>query len=134
MEGKYYKKNSETIEKLKYDLRYYCNQNNLETQELDHPEKGWVFQLKKSSKITLGISSRAVTVIIQNINDDMVKISTGNIKWASKVTGGLVAIFSPLALIAFPVLVSTCVGLVKQNNMLKQIEQFIENRMTLIDN
>ncbi|KIL34234.1 hypothetical protein SD71_21595 [Cohnella kolymensis] len=89
--------------------------------------------MRKSSKITLGLSSRAVTVIIQNANDDMVKISIGKMKWASKVAGGLVALFSPVALVAFPFAVATLVGTVKQNNMFKQIEGFIKNRMTLID-
>ena len=89
--------------------------------------------MKQVSKITLGVSSSALTVIIQNVNDDTVKVSIGKMKWASKVAGGLVALFSPVALLAFPAAVATLVGTVKQNNMFKDIDGFIKERLILID-
>lgn len=129
MKELYFKKNENEIEALKEDIKRYSNQKGLELQELDDPEKGWVCQMEKKSSITLGIASRAVTVLISDFSNDTIKVSIGEAKWVSKLAGGLVVLFSPAALVTLIALPVTLTGVFKQKGMLKDLENLVNVRL-----
>lgn len=130
MKEKYFKQDIVALDKLKNDIRSYAQNNELEFQEEEDPVKGWVCQIKKDSKKTLGILSKAVTVIITPFNQDLLRVSIGEAKWMSKVAGGLVGLLGPGAVLTLVFIPMSIVGAVKQKSMNDDIERFIKIRLS----
>ena len=84
----YKKKTKENIQSFKEDIRLFLKQEGLVIQETDEAEDStqWVYQVKKESKLTLGVGSKATTITIDDFSDDTIKISVGQ-EWLSKLQG-----------------------------------------------
>lgn len=89
-------------------------------QETDEEEGStqWFCQVKKESKLTLGVGSKATTVIIDDFSDGTIKISVGQGKWLSKIAGSAATAFvtGPLFLLTGAVAVTGILGQVKLTN------------------
>lgn len=127
MKELYKKKDYENIRAFKNDIRLFAKENELvlqETSETSDTAK-WVCQMKKDSKFTLGIASKAITIIIDEFSDDTIKISVGEGKWLSKIAGSAATMIvsGPLLLIAGA---TTVTGIFKQAKLISQVQNLIE--------
>lgn len=118
MKEMYFKKDLAKIKSFKENVRVYANSKEVELQEQGDNDVEWVCQMKKDSKLTLSIGSKALTIVIEDFSDDMIKLRIGEGKWLSKITGGLVASVAsgPLFLVTAPTTVVGVFGQVKLNS------------------
>lgn len=126
MKEVYKKKNPEKVKAFKNDIRLFAKENELVIQETDETDSiKWICQLKKESKLTLGIASKALTIVIDEFSDDTIKISVGEGKWLPKIAGSAVTMVTsgPLFLLAGA---TTANGIFKQIKLAKQVQNFIE--------
>ena len=119
------KKNHEQLEAFKNDIRTFANENKLKFQEASDGEFEWVCQMRKNSKLTFGVASSAITIIIEDFSEDTMKIRVGKGKWMSKLAGSAATMLipGPLLLVAGA---ATVTGISKQMNLTKQISNFID--------
>lgn len=127
MKELYKKKNLENIQSFKNDIRLFAKENELVMQETDETDDSvqWVCQMKKESKMSLGIASKATTVIIDEFSNDTIKISVGQGKWLSKIAGtaATALVTGPLFLIAGATAVT---GVFRQMSLTRDILNLIE--------
>lgn len=127
MKELYKKKSLENIQSFKNDIRLFAKENELVIQETDETGDSpqWVCQMKKESKISLGIASKATTIIIDKFSDDTLKISVGQGKWLSKIAGSAATalVTGPLFLIAGATAVT---GIFGQMSLTKRILDLVE--------
>lgn len=119
------KKKYEQLKAFKNDIRIFAEENKLKFQEASDGEFEWVCQMRKNSKLTLGVRSRAVTIMIDDFSEDTIKIRVGKGKWKSKIAGSAATMLipGPLLLVAGA---ATVTGISKQMNLTKQITHFID--------
>jgi len=121
----YKKKNKDNIQSFKEDIRLFAKQEGLVIQETDEAEDStqWVCQVKKESKLTLGVSSKATTIIIDDFSDDTIKISVGQGKWLSKIAGSAATtlVTGPLFLLTGAVAVTGIFGQVRLTNKIHNL-------------
>ena len=120
------KKNIKNIESFKTDVRKFAKDNDLIFQESDESEQTkWVCQMKKESKITLGLTAKAITVIIDDFSEDTLKISVGEGKWISKIAGSAatMVLAGPLLLV---VGATTVTGIFGQIKLINKINNLVE--------
>lgn len=119
-------KDIKRINNFKRDIRKFAKENNLVFQESNEKDQSkWVCQMKRESKLTLGVASKAITIIIDDFSDSTIKISVGEGKWMSKIAGSAAtAILSgPLFLV---VGTTTVTGIFGQVKLMRQINSLIE--------
>lgn len=119
------KKNSQQLETFKNDIRLFAEDNKLKFQEASHSEFTWICQLRKNSKLTFGVASSAITIIVEDFSEDTIKIRLGKGKWMSKLAGSAATLLipGPLLLVAGA---ATVTGISKQMTLSKQINNFID--------
>lgn len=119
------KKNYGQLEAFKNDIRIFAEENKLKFQEASDSEFEWVCQMRNSSKLSFGVASSAVTIIIDDFSEDTIKIRVGKGKWMSKIAGSAATMLipGPLLLVAGA---ATVTGISKQMNLTKQINNFID--------
>ena len=117
MKEMYFKKDLIKLKSFKENIRKLASSENLEIQEQEGDNVDWVCQIKKDSKWTLSVGSKAVTILVNRFSDDTVKISIGEGKWISKIAGGVVSSIAtgPLFLLALPTTAAGVYGQVKLN-------------------
>lgn len=125
MKEMYFKKDLAKIKSFKESVKVYASSKEVELQEQGDNDVEWVCQMKKDSKWTLGVGSKALTVVIEDFSDDMIKVRIGEGKWLSKITGGLVTTIAsgPLFLVAAP---TTVVGVFGQVKLTSEIVKIAE--------
>ncbi|SEL39307.1 hypothetical protein SAMN04488700_0632 [Carnobacterium iners] len=111
----YYKKDLSKLDSFKENVRKYVASKDYELQEQEGNQLEWVCQIKKESKWTLGIGSKALTIVIEDFSDNLIKVKIGEGKWLSKISGGLITtvVSGPLFLLAAPTTVLGVIGQVK---------------------
>jgi len=119
------KKKYEQLKAFKNDIRMFAGESKLKFQEASDSEFEWVCQIRKNSKLTFGVASSAITIIIDDFSEDTIKIRVGKGKWMSKIAGSAATMLipGPLLLVAG---VATVTGISKQMNLTKQINNFID--------
>lgn len=125
MKELYYEKDYAKIHAFKEEVREFASAKKLEIQETQEDVTEWICQMKRGNKYTLGVTSRAATVIIEDVSADTIKIRLGEAKWTSKIAGAVVTTLSTggLLLIAAPV---TITGVLKQASLLKGLQKIIK--------
>lgn len=125
MKKRYFQNNYASIEQLKRDFYKYATNEELDYQETEDEKGNYICQFKK----TKGFTSRAVTVILTKYSDDLVEVSIGQAKWATKATGGLIAILAsgPLALIFG---VTSAISAIGQAKLIKEVTKLVTIRLT----
>lgn len=142
MKEMYFKKDLTKIKLFKENVRAYAQSKEVQMQEREgetqihddivrafghsKEEKSeyngvdWLCQMKKDSKWTLGVGSKALTITIEDFSEDTIKVKIGEGKWLSKVTGGIVTSLAsgPLFLVAAP---ATALGIYGQTKLNSEI-------------
>ena len=119
------KKNSQQLETFKNDIRLFAEDNKLKFQEASDSEFTWICQLRKNSKLTFGVASSAITIIVEDFSEDTIKIRLGKGKWMSKLAGSAATVLIPGPLL-FVAGAATVTGISKQMTLSKQINNFID--------
>lgn len=121
MDGTLYKENSPQTDLFKYELREYAKKKKMEFNEQSTDDL-WVFQMRKPS-MTAGIGSKALSIVIENIDDNTVKVCIGNSKWGAKIasTALITFLFAPLVIIP-------AIGAAKQGLLIADIKKMIKKR------
>lgn len=123
----YKKKDQKNIQSFKNDIRLFAKENELAIQETDEAEDSvqWVCQMKKDSKFTLGIASKATTIVIDEFSEDTIKISVGQGKWLSKMGGSALTMLVSGPLILFTGAV-TLSGVFGQMSLTNKVRELVE--------
>ncbi|WP_414839416.1 hypothetical protein [Carnobacterium sp. TMP28] len=116
----YYKKDLSKLDSFKENVRKYVVSKDYELQEQEGNQLEWVCQIKKESKWTLGIGSKALTIVVEDFSDNLIKVKIGEGKWLSKISGGLITtvVSGPLFLLAAP---TTALGVIGQVKLTSEI-------------
>ena len=115
MKEMYFKKDLTKLKSFRENVRQLASSKGLEKQENSENNDSWVCQIKKDSKVTLSIGSKAVTILVESFSEDTIKVSIGEGKWLSKIAGGIVTSVAsgPLFLLALPTTVAGVYGQAK---------------------
>lgn len=115
MKEMYFKKDLTKLNSFRENVRQFASSKELEKQENSENDDSWVCQIKKDSKVTLSIGSKAVTILVESFSEDTIKVSIGEGKWLSKIAGGFVTSVAsgPLFLLALPTTVAGVYGQAK---------------------
>lgn len=115
MKEMYFKKDLTKLKSFRENVRQFASSKELEKQENSENDDSWVCQIKKDSKVTLSIGSKAVTILVESFSEDTIKVSIGEGKWLSKIAGGVVTSVAsgPLFLLALPTTVAGVYGQAK---------------------
>lgn len=125
MKKKYYHHDKNKLNLLKEDFSKFANDEKLDYQETEDSDGQWICQFKKKK----GITSRAVTVLMTPYGDNTIQVSVGQAKWATKATGGLIAlaIAGPLALV---IGITTVVSTIGQVKLINEVTKLINLRLS----